>query len=184
MPPANRYIPPEKWKLMEALFDRLMDADDPEAVLRLEPNREIAQAVRRLWENDQGAAGRGPLDQTITLAGQPSGPADPCFLPGQLLSGRFRVESLLGAGGMGEVYLAHDGRLHEQVALKTIRRDLAADPLVRRRFLAEVQIARRVTHPHVCRINELFDEGETPFFTMQYLEGVRLSVLAAASGAA
>jgi tetratricopeptide (TPR) repeat protein len=175
VPPRIPSIPPEHWQQVEVLFDLLMDASDPEAVLQAAPDPVIAAAARRLWQNDQLAAGRNFLDEPITFVRQFVTPSEPSFAAGQTLAGRFVVERMLGSGGMGEVYLAHDDRLNETVALKTIRRDLAADPSVGRRFLAEVRNARRVTNPHVCRINELFDEGSTPFFTMQYLNGIRLT---------
>jgi len=168
-------IPPERWPSVEELFDRLMDAADPDEVLRQEPDRAVAVAAARLWRNDQAAAIGGFLEEPLTLIGQLTAHIKPVFEDGQVLAGRFVVDRLLGSGGMGEVYRALDNRLGETVAIKTIRRDLAADPAVRRRFVAEVQNARRVTHRHVCRINELFDEGNTPFFSMQYLEGVRLA---------
>ncbi len=174
MPRKRRPISPELWIRAEALFDRVTEAEDPEAVLLAEPDRELAALVRRLWQDGQRAAGQGFLD-TLTVVRQLTGPPAARFELGQVLAGRFTVEGPLGAGGMGEVYLAYDAVLHEKVALKTIRRDLAADPAIARRFLAEVRNARRVTHAHVCRINDIFDAGGTPFFTMEYLEGVRLS---------
>jgi tetratricopeptide (TPR) repeat protein/tRNA A-37 threonylcarbamoyl transferase component Bud32 len=172
--PRGWKISPELWLRAEALFDRLMEAGDPEAVLREVRDPELVRLVRRLWENERLVAGQ-PFLETLTLVRHLTAPADPCFHAGQVLAGRFTVEGPLGAGGMGEVYAAYDPKLKERVALKTIRRDLAANPAIARRFLAEVQNARRVTHANVCRINELFDEAGTPFFTMQYLEGVRLS---------
>ena len=174
MPNPGPPIRPEQWKRVEELFQRLIDAAEPEKVLNMEPDRPIAEAARRLWENDARASGESFLEKTITFVqelSKPQPPEQPCFEAGQVLAGRFQVVRLLGTGGMGDVYLAQDSRLNEQVALKSIRPHLAGDPVVRRRFLAEVQNARRVTHPHLCRIYELFDEGETSFFTMQYLEG-------------
>ena len=61
------------------------------------------------------------------------------FEPGQTLLNRFRVEKMLGSGGMGEVYLAWDERMEDRVALKTIARLLAPSRSIRRRFIAEVQ---------------------------------------------
>lgn len=175
MPRENPHTTPEQWNLAKALFERLLDASDPEELLGSEQEPGVARLARRLWENDQRASGEGFLAEPLTLVRRLTAMDSPRFRTGQVLAGRFTVESLLGSGGMGEVYLAFDARLQERVALKTIRGDLASDPAVGRRFLAEVQNARRVTHAHVCRINDLFDEGDTPFFTMKYLEGIRLS---------
>jgi serine/threonine protein kinase len=71
---------------------------------------------------------------------------------------------------MGEVYLAHDDRLGEDVAIKTIRRILSDDSEIRARFIGEFQSARRVTHPNVCRIFDIF-EGGSVLHSMEYLPG-------------
>src|SRR5262245_51530453 len=78
--------------------------------------------------------------------------SSPSFLDSEQIAERYRIVRLLGEGGMGEVYEAEDLLLRERVALKTVRSDVAADPKVVERFKREIQIARRVTHPNVCRI--------------------------------
>jgi serine/threonine protein kinase/tetratricopeptide (TPR) repeat protein len=168
-------LPAEAWQRARELFERLFETSDPEALLRTERDPAVAALARRLWENDHVASAHGFLAEPLTLVRRLAGPAEPMFQPGQILAGRFTIEQLLGSGGMGEVYLAFDARLHERVAIKTVRRDLASDPAIGQRFLAEVRNARRVSHAHVCRINDLFDDDRTPFFTMRYLEGVRLN---------
>ena len=75
----------------------------------------------------------------------------PASLPLATVAGRYRVVALLGEGGLGRVYRAHDVELDEDVALKMIRRDLLALPGILERFRLEVKLARRVTHPHVAR---------------------------------
>jgi tetratricopeptide (TPR) repeat protein len=103
------------------------------------------------------------------------------FSEGDLLCGRFRVERFIASGGMGELYAARDLELNEQVALKTIRSDIAADERIAQRFRREVQLARRVTHPNICRIFDLFQHhpagARTPvdFITMELLEGETLA---------
>lgn len=172
----NIDVPPEKWELVEALFARLLeDGKDPDLVLAAEPDRQVAQAALQLWCNHRGAVRDGFLDKCLTFVLETASAGEPCFSSGQILAGRFTIDRMVGVGGMGEVYSAYDGRLEERVALKTIRRDLSSDPAMRRRFLAEIQNARRVTHPNVCRIFDLFDEGDIPFFAMEHLEGIRLS---------
>src|SRR6266540_2853062 len=120
MPNPGSPIHPDQWKAVEDLFQRLMDATDPQAILESEPDRVVAEAARQLWENDALAKGESFLEKTITFVQELSKPQQHCFEPGQLLAGRFTVVRLVGAGGMGEVYLAHDSRLSEQVALKSI----------------------------------------------------------------
>src|SRR5262245_13334157 len=107
------------------------------------------------------------------------------FLPGQVLTDRFRIIRFIARGGMGEVYEAEDLELNERVALKTIRPDVALDPPTAERFRREVQLARRITHPNVCRLFDLFYHPVTAspsslgprvlFVTMELLNGQTLS---------
>jgi serine/threonine-protein kinase len=99
------------------------------------------------------------------------------FLPGRLLAGRYRIIALLGKGGMGEVYRADDLTLGQPVALKFLPDDAARDQGLLERFKNEVRIARRVSHPNVCRVYDVGDvEGHT-FFTMEYVDGEDLASL-------
>ena len=98
------------------------------------------------------------------------------FSVGEVLSRRFEIVKFLGRGGMGEVYEALDRELRENVALKTVRADLAFNPSVLDQFKNEVQRSRKVTHPNVCRIYDLFTTisrvgDDTPFLTMELLGG-------------
>lgn len=97
---------------------------------------------------------------------------------GELLASRFRIVRFIGRGGMGEVYLAADTDLGGQVALKIVRPDLLSDPEFPSRFRREIQLARQVTHPNVCRIFDVGRDGsgagERVFFTMEYLDGETL----------
>jgi eukaryotic-like serine/threonine-protein kinase len=104
--------------------------------------------------------------------------ADP-FSVGTLILDRFRIVRHLGSGGMGDVYEATDLELG-RIALKTIRADIASNPEMLVRFRKEVQIARKISGPNVCRIHELFvlteNKTQSPraFLTMEFLEGVTL----------
>jgi serine/threonine protein kinase len=84
--------------------------------------------------------------------------------------GNYRITALLGAGGMGEVFLAEDTRLGRMGAIKFLPADLARDPERRQRFLTEARAASAVNHPHVCVV---YDVGETadgvPFIAMEFL---------------
>src|SRR5580704_4344017 len=99
------------------------------------------------------------------------------FLPGRLLAGRYRIIALLGKGGMGEVYRADDLTLGQPVALKFLPEEAARDQGLLERFKNEVRVARRVSHPNVCRVYDVGDmEGHT-FFTMEYVDGEDLASL-------
>jgi tetratricopeptide (TPR) repeat protein/tRNA A-37 threonylcarbamoyl transferase component Bud32/TolB-like protein len=100
---------------------------------------------------------------------------------GDLLAARFRIIRFIARGGMGELYEAEDLELRERVALKAMRPEIAADEHANRRFRREVQLARQVTHPNICRIFDLFQHqppGGRPsvvFVTMELLEGETLA---------
>ena len=105
--------------------------------------------------------------------------ANPCFSPGDLLANRFRILRFISKGGMGEVYEAEDLELHEHLAVKTVLASIAANPVAIELFKREIQLARKVTHPNVCRIFDLVYDprpsGPIAFLTMELLDGVTLS---------
>src|SRR5262245_52309597 len=109
----------------------------------------------------------------------PAGP--PALAEGAVLAGRFRIRRFVARGGMGELYEAEDLELGERVALKTILPSIAARQNTLERFRREVHLARRVTHPNVCRTYNLFHHREgdvdTAFVTMEFLEGETLADL-------
>src|SRR5215831_8667607 len=92
--------------------------------------------------------------------------------------GHYRITAKLGAGGMGEVFLADDTRLGRKAAIKFLPAQLAGDPQRRQRFLTEARAASALNHPHVCVV---YDVGETdeglPFIAMEYVEGQSLDAL-------
>ncbi|MFL5347080.1 MAG: protein kinase domain-containing protein [Hyalangium sp.] len=114
------------------------------------------------------------------------------FLDGAMVAGRYHVVRFVAQGSQGEVYAVEDTALRERVALKTIRMELASRPDVLKRFKDELRLARRVTHPNVCRV---FDLGEhrgelelgrqsqpVTFLTMEMLEGETLHEYVARNG--
>lgn len=171
---AGRKPPPDDPHSLDNamdLFDSLLEAANPAALLAAEADPAVRSRAERLWRHHLLAADQNFLEQQLDFQ------AMPVFEPGQLLLKRFEVERSLGQGGMGEVYLAFDRTLQERVALKTMARLLASSDWIKARFIAEVRNARRVTHPNVCRIHEIFDDGEIPFFAMELVEGESLSAL-------
>ena len=99
------------------------------------------------------------------------------FLPGRLVAGRYRVIALLGKGGMVEVYRADDLTLGQAVALKFLPDAAAHDEALLERFRNEVRIARRVSHPNVCRVYDVGEVDGQTFFTMEYVDGEDLASL-------
>lgn len=88
--------------------------------------------------------------------------------------GRYRILEKLGQGGMGEVYSAHDERLDRPVAIKLIR-DKSEDESARKRFWREARAAASVSHPNVCQLHEIGEEGGTLFIAMELLDGESLA---------
>jgi serine/threonine-protein kinase len=99
------------------------------------------------------------------------------FLPGRLVASRYRIIALLGKGGMGEVYRADDLTLGQSVALKFLPDEAARDDGLIERFRNEVRMARRVSHPNVCRVYDVGEIDGQTFFTMEYIDGEDLASL-------
>jgi serine/threonine protein kinase/ABC-type uncharacterized transport system substrate-binding protein len=92
---------------------------------------------------------------------------------GDVLSGRWEIRDILGTGGMGVVYKAHDRDLDEIVAVKVIKAGVAAtSPEMSKRFRSEIKLARRVRHPNVCGIHEYGQDQHRRFIVMEHIEGV------------
>jgi predicted Ser/Thr protein kinase len=98
------------------------------------------------------------------------------FVPGTVLAGRFRIVALLGRGGMGEVYRADDLTLDQPVALKFLP-EAANDADRLDRFRQEVKIARKVSHPNVCRVYDISEAEGLHFLSMEYVDGEDLATL-------
>ena len=157
-----------------AFLEQACGSDDD---LRLEVEELLASHER----------GSSLLDQPVELAVDPvEGAALPTetldrssaesLSVGTVLAGRFEIVGFLGKGGMGAVYAARDRELGSTVALKVMRPEIAANPEARERFRREINLARQVTHPNVCRIYDLFHHDEQVLFlSMELLEGQTLA---------
>ena len=88
---------------------------------------------------------------------------------------RTEIQFPLGAGGMGEVYLAEDTRLHRKVAIKLLPADSVNDEEAKRRLLREARAAAALDHPNICTIHEVNEAEGRPFIVMQYVEGETLA---------
>src|SRR5688572_223554 len=87
--------------------------------------------------------------------------------PGAILGGRYKVLRKLGSGGMGSVFEVHDLELDEAIALKLLHGELGGDDEHRQRLRGEVRMARRVSHPNVCRVHDLGEHAGQLFVTME-----------------
>ncbi len=94
--------------------------------------------------------------------------------PGTRL-GPYEIESLLGSGGMGQVYRARDSRLGRAVAIKVLPESLATDVELRDRFDREARAIASLSHPHICALFDVGTHEETHFLVMEYLDGETLA---------
>jgi serine/threonine-protein kinase len=111
----------------------------------------------------------GTIDRTNQLRAEVSTMIDETI-------GHYRIEKVLGQGGMGVVYLAQDLTLPRKVAIKVIAEDLLHDPSSRGRLMREAQIAASLDHPFICRIFEIVEERDQLFLVMELVTGVPLNV--------
>ncbi|HET6959385.1 MAG TPA: serine/threonine-protein kinase, partial [Vicinamibacterales bacterium] len=123
-------------------------------------------AATRAATRSPGSPGSAP-SSTSTLP----------WTPGAIIAGRYRLVSLLGRGGMGEVYRADDLTLDQPIALKFLPAGVAADSDRLAQFHAELRIARQVSHKNVCRLYDLGEHEGRRFLTMEYVDGEDLATL-------
>jgi hypothetical protein len=165
---------PESEPRVKAVFHTALSLPPTQRAAFLEQACGADSSLRAEVESLLAASdGRQPLLATLALPIAP--PSDPRRVaPGQMI-GRYRVLSLLGSGGMGEIYLAEDPRLGRRIALKILPRELSHDPDRLQRLEREARAASRLAHPNVCVIHEIADtDDERRFIAMEYVEGESL----------
>src|SRR5881628_2041250 len=95
----------------------------------------------------------------------------------RIVEGKYRLQRLLGKGGMGAVFLAHDLTLEREVAIKVLPPDVAQDDQVVRRFQQEAKTAAKLDHPNIIPIYRVESEGGLNYFVMKYIAGTSLEDL-------
>lgn len=170
---------PERWVQIKEIFANVveMPPDSRRATVtelcQGDPELEV-EVGRLLSQHDEMGSfleGSSPADS--------KSPGE-MLASGDILAGRYRILEPLGSGGMGEVYAAEDQDLGEQIAIKVIRPQAPFGPDLLERLRREVQLARRVTHPNVCRVFDLGhhqqNNQEFVFLTMELIRGETLSI--------
>jgi serine/threonine protein kinase len=162
-----RFLPGE-WTRLKEVFDgaRALPPDARPAFLRraCHGDEALRQEVEQLLASHVAAAGF--LETPPLLAGTTAAAAT---LEGQRL-GAYRIEQLIGAGGMGEVYRAVDTRLNRPVAIKLLSSELA-DPSARRRFQQEAKMASALNHPHIITVHEAAEFDGRQYLVTEYVDG-------------
>ncbi len=191
----------DRWQQVESLLERALELSPPEreTFLARECGADAAlkDEVEALLVADEKAA-RFFAQPILSLAGsdpdrQPEGRstsptvAEPTpgessgarrdRAAGTVLAGRYRIVGLLGRGGMGEVYRADDLKLEAQVALKLLPQPIEETSRRLERFFDEVRIARRITHPSVCRVYDVGEVDGRHFLSMELIDGDDLASL-------
>ena len=160
---------PEVWRRVETLFHRALEINenDREDYLKTacEGDSELLREVRGLLNSSRPS--QSFIERPVFLSGlQALGSRIP-----QEKIGRYELIKLLGSGGMGEVFLAHDSILNRNVALKLLPTLLTNDPQRVRRFQQEAHAASTISHPNVAHIYEIGTDCGYHFTTMEYVEG-------------
>ncbi|MEU2078241.1 protein kinase [Streptomyces sp. NPDC013489] len=99
---------------------------------------------------------------------------------GRVIGGRYELATVIGQGGMGQVWTAYDGRLDRRVAVKLLKPATMTGPAtaadeLRRRFVRECRVTARVDHPGLVTVHDAGSEGEDLYLVMQYVEGADLA---------
>jgi serine/threonine protein kinase/Tol biopolymer transport system component len=173
---------PERWQRISTICDAALDVPDNERDTFLAEacagDATLRQEVQTLLVHDQGIS---PLDQPVWVADNLL--VQPATLAIGETVGIYRIDGILGAGGIGQVYRAKDTRLGRSVALKVLPDDLARDPERRARFQREAQVLAALNHPHIGAIHGFEDSGGIHALVLELVEGPTLAdVLSAPEG--
>src|SRR5262245_38536830 len=168
---------PERWlqidQLLEAALERQPEERAAFLAIACAGDESLLREVESLLRSDE-AAESFIEEPVITLAANVLAEQHLQLLAGQRI-GHYQILSRLGAGGMGEVYLAEDLKLARKVAIKFLPPALIADEQARKRLLREARAAAALDHPNICTIYEVGDEAGRSFIVMQYIEGETLA---------
>jgi serine/threonine protein kinase/Tfp pilus assembly protein PilF len=167
---------PELWQRITDLFDGAMTRGPKERVAFLEEacagDRDLRKQVERLVKSHEKS---GDFLESSAFALAPELLTDdrPGASVGELI-GHYRIESLIGIGGMGEVYLARDERLGRKAALKLLPDSLTTDETQLSRFKNEARSASALNHPNILTVYEIGAEGNRQFIATEFIEGMTL----------
>jgi hypothetical protein len=166
-------VTPERWQRLKEMLGQLESADPAERVRLMDVLCDGDAELRR--EAEGLLVGMDAEDEFLD-AGAVGAPVQ----AEEVIGGRFELVECVGEGGMGQVWSARDRQFGgELVAIKAIHERIGMDAGARERFKRELQLARRISHPNICRLNDLVEDsrgGVTRLFLMmEFLEGETLA---------
>jgi serine/threonine-protein kinase len=167
----------ERWRQIDRLLEEALEREESERAQFLDEACAGDEALRKEIESliryDERA--KGFIERpAIEIAAEALAAEQMGLAAGQQL-GPYKIESLLGAGGMGEVYLAQDTRLGRKVAIKFPPHESVTDERAKKRLFREAQSAAKLDHPNICAIHEVAEQDGRIFIVMQYVEGETLA---------
>jgi serine/threonine protein kinase len=166
----------DHWTTVKRIHQSALDIDSSERAAFVEESCGGDEALRREVESllTYAAEAESFLERpAVDIAPTPPGESHEATLVGRTIS-HYQVLSLLGAGGMGEVYLARDPRLDRTVALKILPGELAADADRMQRFTREAKAASALNHPNVATIYDVGESDGISFIAMEHVDGETL----------
>lgn len=183
---------PDRWRKVDELFEAALEHEPGRRAAFLDQacgsDKDLRREVEKMLDFEKQSEDfikTDVFDVAAKLITQPRFKTSPTsdsiddarFVPGDVLSERYRIVGLLGRGGMGEVYRADDLKLKQAVALKFLPASLSADGAALARFYKEVSVARQISHRHVCRVYDVSEYQAEHFISMEYVRGEELSSL-------
>src|SRR6185369_14290353 len=168
---------PDRWQHINRLFQEALDHSTSERSAFLDEacagDEDSRNQVQSLISFDAKAQEFLEVPALEVAARWFAGEPEETLVGTQI--GSYKIEARLGAGGMGEVYLAEDTKLDRKVAIKFLPREMEEDELARRRQIREAKAAARLEHPNICGIHEVATQAGHSFIVMQYVEGETVS---------
>jgi predicted ATPase/predicted Ser/Thr protein kinase len=168
----------ENWEKAKQLYQEALGKDPAARAAFIEEacasEEELLREVQSLLAYQEHAEHFMEQPAIAGVAGAANSDAAPGSFVGRTLH-HYEIVCLLGAGGMGEVYLAKDGRLDRQVALKILPTDATHEPDRMNRFIREARAASAINHPNVATIYDIGESGGVHFIAMEYVQGHTLA---------
>jgi len=171
---------PKRWKQIDALVDQALEVPEPEQAAfvaeKADGDKDLERAVLELLAA-QGQSNEFLQHSAMRIIGQAIAGDEPAVKSVSLLGqkvGTYRIEKLLGAGGMGEVYLAFDEKMRRNVALKILPAEYGKNDERVRRFEVEARIISKLNHPNIVTIYDVGNADGIYYIATEFVEGKTL----------